>query len=104
MQAHAVVVHEAREPIEVVEPDVDEPRAGEVLARHHYAGLCHCDPHVATGTGSTLMEQGGAGRLRRPHRMGRRGQHRRRATRPGRGRGRRRWHRRTIPRGVVELI
>jgi S-(hydroxymethyl)glutathione dehydrogenase/alcohol dehydrogenase len=34
---------------EVVDLDLDEPRAGEVLVRVAYAGLCHSDDHLATG-------------------------------------------------------
>lgn len=40
---------EARSKWEVVDLELDEPKAGEVLVEMKAAGLCHSDQHVATG-------------------------------------------------------
>jgi alcohol dehydrogenase (nicotinoprotein) len=49
MKTKAAVVYEPGKPIEIEELDLDGPRAGEVLIRYTYAGLCHSDVHVQHG-------------------------------------------------------
>jgi S-(hydroxymethyl)glutathione dehydrogenase/alcohol dehydrogenase len=49
MKTKAAVVHAPGEPIEVEELDLSGPRAGQVLVRFKYAGLCHSDVHVQHG-------------------------------------------------------
>jgi NDMA-dependent alcohol dehydrogenase len=49
MKTTAAVVYEAGKPIEIEELDLDGPRAGEVLIRYTYAGLCHSDVHIQHG-------------------------------------------------------
>ena len=61
---------------EIVELEVDPPRAGEVHVRFDYAGLCHSDEHLRFGAagrlpivggheGAGVVEEVGAG-VRRP--------------------------------------
>lgn len=49
MKSKAALLMEVPGKWEVVEVDVDEPRANEVLLRNIAAGLCHSDEHHATG-------------------------------------------------------
>lgn len=49
MRSRAAVLFEAPGKWEILELEVDPPKAGEVLVKYHYAGLCHSDDHVATG-------------------------------------------------------
>jgi S-(hydroxymethyl)glutathione dehydrogenase/alcohol dehydrogenase len=49
VKTQAAVVYEAGKPIEIEELDLDGPRAGEVLIRYTYAGLCHSDVHIQHG-------------------------------------------------------
>jgi NDMA-dependent alcohol dehydrogenase len=49
MKTKAAVVYEPGKPIEIEELDLDGPRAGEVLIRYTYAGLCHSDVHIQHG-------------------------------------------------------
>jgi alcohol dehydrogenase (nicotinoprotein) len=49
MKTRAAVMWEAGKPWEVVELDLDPPKAGEVLVRFVASGLCHSDDHVRTG-------------------------------------------------------
>jgi alcohol dehydrogenase (nicotinoprotein) len=49
MKTTAAVVYEPGKPIEIEELDLDGPRAGEVLIRYTYAGLCHSDVHIQHG-------------------------------------------------------
>jgi len=49
MKTQAAVVYEPGKPIEIEELDLDGPRAGEVLIRYTYAGLCHSDVHIQHG-------------------------------------------------------
>jgi alcohol dehydrogenase (nicotinoprotein) len=49
VKTKAAVVYEPGKPIEIVELDLDGPRAGEVLLRMTHAGLCHSDIHVQNG-------------------------------------------------------
>lgn len=47
VKSRAAVLFEAPGEWDIVEVDVDEPRANEVLVRYVSAGLCHSDDHVA---------------------------------------------------------
>jgi NDMA-dependent alcohol dehydrogenase len=49
MKSKAAVLTGVNTPWEIMEVDVAEPRAGEVLIRYVAAGLCHSDMHLMTG-------------------------------------------------------
>jgi alcohol dehydrogenase (nicotinoprotein) len=49
VKTRAAIVRAAGEPWEVVELELDEPRAHEVLVRVEACGLCHSDEHVREG-------------------------------------------------------
>lgn len=49
MKTTAAVLFEPGRPFEIVELDLDGPRAGEVLIRYTAAGLCHSDLHLTDG-------------------------------------------------------
>ena len=49
MKSRAAVAFEAGKPLEVVEIDVDGPRAGEVLVRIIATGVCHTDAFTLSG-------------------------------------------------------
>lgn len=49
MKTRAAVVLEPPKPFEIIELDLDGPKAGEVLIRVEAAGLCHSDLHMQTG-------------------------------------------------------
>jgi NDMA-dependent alcohol dehydrogenase len=49
MKVKGAIVHEVGQDWSVEEFDLGEPKAGEVLIRTAYAGLCHSDEHVLTG-------------------------------------------------------
>ena len=49
MKSKAAVLTEVNRPWEILEVDVRDPRAGEVLIRYTAAGLCHSDMHLMTG-------------------------------------------------------
>ncbi|WP_127781991.1 NDMA-dependent alcohol dehydrogenase [Rhodococcus sp. X156] len=49
MKTKAAVVVETGKPIELMELNLDGPRAGEVLIRYTHAGLCHSDVHIQHG-------------------------------------------------------
>lgn len=49
MKTKAAVVYEPGKPMELVELDLDGPRAGEVLIRYTHSGLCHSDVHISHG-------------------------------------------------------
>jgi NDMA-dependent alcohol dehydrogenase len=53
MKSKAALLMEVPGKWEVVEVDVDEPRANEVLLRYEATGLCHSDEHHATGDNDT---------------------------------------------------
>ena len=50
MKIKAPVLRRVREPMEVVELDLDEPKAGEVLVRMAASGVCHSCLHAADGS------------------------------------------------------
>ncbi len=49
MKTTAAVLIEAGRPFELMELDLDGPRAGEVLINYTAAGLCHSDLHLTDG-------------------------------------------------------
>jgi len=49
MKTRAAVLRDVGKPFEIVELDLDEPKAGEVLVRFVASGLCHSDDHLRTG-------------------------------------------------------
>ena len=49
MKSQAAVLTEVGKPWEVMEVDVKDPAAGQVLIRYVAAGLCHSDMHLMTG-------------------------------------------------------
>lgn len=49
MRTKAAVLWERGKPWSVEEIELDPPKAGEVLVRWHYAGMCHSDDHMVTG-------------------------------------------------------
>ena len=73
MKTRAAVLREMGKDWEIVELDLDGPKAGEVLVRFVAAGLCHSDDHVRTGDipvrypivggheGAGIVEETGAG-------------------------------------------
>ncbi len=49
MKTRAAVMWEAGKPWDIVELELDPPKAGEVLVRFVASGLCHSDDHLRTG-------------------------------------------------------
>src|SRR5215212_7103636 len=49
MKARGAIFRAPTEPLEVVELDLEEPRAGEVLVRMAAVGVCGSDLHVLKG-------------------------------------------------------
>lgn len=49
MQSRAAIIGDTGQPWDVVEIEVDGPKAGEVLVEWKAAGLCHSDEHMVTG-------------------------------------------------------
>jgi S-(hydroxymethyl)glutathione dehydrogenase/alcohol dehydrogenase len=49
MKCNAAIVQGTEQPWEVVEIEVDAPKAGEVLVQWAVAGMCHSDEHIVTG-------------------------------------------------------
>src|SRR5688572_14875335 len=49
LKSRAAILFEAPGRLQVVELDVEGPRAGEVLVRMAAAGVCHSDLHVMRG-------------------------------------------------------
>ena len=49
MKTRAAVLRDVGKPFEIVELDLDEPKADEVLIRFVASGLCHSDDHLRTG-------------------------------------------------------
>ncbi|WP_412519773.1 NDMA-dependent alcohol dehydrogenase [Actinomadura madurae] len=50
MKARAAILRRKHQDHEVVDIEVDEPLAGEVLVRMKFAGICHSDNHSKWGT------------------------------------------------------
>jgi alcohol dehydrogenase (nicotinoprotein) len=49
MKTKAAVLREVGKDWEIIELDLDPPKAGEVLVRYVASGLCHSDDHLRTG-------------------------------------------------------
>lgn len=49
MKSRAAVAFEAGKPLQIVEIDVEAPRAGEVLVRITHTGVCHTDAFTLSG-------------------------------------------------------
>ena len=52
MKTRAAVAFEAAKPLEIVELDLDGPRAGEVLVEIKATGICHTDDYTLSGMDS----------------------------------------------------
>ena len=49
MKTRAAVAFEAKKPLEIVEVDLEGPRAGEVLVEIMATGICHTDAYTLDG-------------------------------------------------------
>ena len=52
MKTRAAVAFEAKQPLEIVEVDLEGPRAGEVLVEIKATGVCHTDAYTLSGQDS----------------------------------------------------
>src|ERR1700681_4658599 len=52
MKTRAAVAFEAKRPLEIVEIDLEGPRAGEVLVEIRATGVCHTDAYTLDGLDS----------------------------------------------------
>src|SRR5476651_1668015 len=52
MKTRAAVAFEAAKPLEIVEVDLEGPRAGEVLVEIKATGVCHTDAYTLSGQDS----------------------------------------------------
>src|SRR5690606_3892847 len=52
MKTRAAVAFEAKRPLEIVEVDLEGPRAGEVLIEIKATGVCHTDAYTLDGLDS----------------------------------------------------
>src|ERR1700761_9632655 len=52
MKTRAAVAFEAEKPLEIVEVDLEGPRAGEVLIEVKATGVCHTDAYTLSGLDS----------------------------------------------------
>ncbi len=69
MKTRAAVAFEAKRPLEIVEVDLEGPRAGEVLVEIMATGLCHTDAYTLDGLDSeglfpSILGHEGAGIVR----------------------------------------
>ncbi len=69
MKTRAAVAFEAKQPLEIVELDLDGPRAGEVLVEIMATGICHTDAYTLDGLDSeglfpSILGHEGAGVVR----------------------------------------
>ena len=69
MKTRAAVAFEAKQPLEVVELDLEGPRAGEVLVEIMATGICHTDAYTLDGLDSeglfpSILGHEGAGIVR----------------------------------------
>src|SRR5450756_1169024 len=49
MKTRAAVAFEAKKPLEIIELDLDGPKAGEVLVEIKATGICHTDAYTLDG-------------------------------------------------------
>ena len=52
MKSRAAVAFAAGEPLQIVEIDVEPPKAGEVLVKITHTGVCHTDAYTLSGDDS----------------------------------------------------
>ena len=52
MKSRAAVAFAAGEPLQIVEIDVEPPKAGEVLVKITHTGVCHTDAYTLSGEDS----------------------------------------------------
>src|ERR1700735_5562302 len=69
MKTRAAVAFEAKKPLEIVELDLEGPKAGEVLVEIKATGICHTDAYTLDGFDSeglfpSILGHGGAGIVR----------------------------------------
>src|SRR5512145_1638478 len=69
MKTYAAVAFEAKRPLEIVEVDLEGPRAGEVLVEIKATGICHTDAYTLDGLDSeglfpSILGHEGAGVVR----------------------------------------
>src|SRR5215510_1057305 len=69
MKTRAAVAFEAKKPLEIVEVDLEGPRAGEVLVEIKATGICHTDAYTLDGLDSeglfpSILGHEGAGIVR----------------------------------------
>jgi S-(hydroxymethyl)glutathione dehydrogenase / alcohol dehydrogenase len=69
MKTRAAVAFEAKKPLEIVELDLDGPKAGEVLVEIKATGICHTDAYTLDGLDSegifpSILGHEGAGIVR----------------------------------------
>src|ERR1019366_6266908 len=55
MKTPAAVAFEAKKPLEVVELDLEGPKAGEVLVEIKATGICHTDAYTLDGLDSEVL-------------------------------------------------
>ena len=49
MKTRAAVAFQAKKPLEIIELDLDGPKAGEVLVEIKATGICHTDAYTLDG-------------------------------------------------------
>src|SRR3569623_2047755 len=69
MKSRAAVAFEAKKPLEIVEVDLEGPKAGEVLVEIMATGICHTDAYTLDGLDSegifpSILGHEGAGIVR----------------------------------------
>ena len=69
MKTRAAVAFEAKQPLEIVELDLEGPKAGEVLVEIMATGICHTDAYTLDGLDSeglfpSVLGHEGAGVVR----------------------------------------
>ena len=69
MKTRAAVAFEAKKPLEIVEVDLEGPKAGEVLVEIKATGICHTDAYTLDGFDSegifpSILGHEGAGIIR----------------------------------------
>ena len=69
MKTRAAVAFEAKKPLEIVELDLEGPKAGEVLVEIMATGVCHTDAYTLDGLDSegifpSVLGHEGAGIVR----------------------------------------
>ncbi|HEY0105778.1 MAG TPA: S-(hydroxymethyl)glutathione dehydrogenase/class III alcohol dehydrogenase [Rhizomicrobium sp.] len=69
MKTRAAIAFEAKKPLEIVELDLDGPKAGEVLVEIMATGICHTDQYTLSGLDSeglfpSILGHEGAGIVR----------------------------------------